>query len=466
MELFVCLVDVIDGNFKFFLSDSFRGKIFTKLKQRYKDWRIVAHHLGMDARNLFGVRRGFELYSHGKQKRFLSSHHLRIIKESLNINWKDIEKNVEMVKSGPGGQRSAIAFPFKIELEKESPYTMRRSLAEHVLMKKYHIDTKRELPTYFKVNGDIVHFDVDMILHDFMGKKVVEFQRRGLNPEVKEQRDRFIFKYRNPGTNHRVTRVIPKNVLLDCDFMKEFGKWMGDRCGGPHKIGVANGEWNFIENFRCLLQNNLLQGEDVTVSLRYNSLAHSRIIKELKEKFPVKNVEYSETQHGKYSFVVSVSNKLLKNLVFDTLEKYFFIILQSSSQTLRYSYYAGFFDADGSVSCQEIMWSFGMNLQKWNHEKNVELLHKALMFKKMLEFDGFHPYISRKVSRTMEGSTLKYDIKICHNKTSREKDLKRFKDMVQPFINHYKKLDILKEMYYESPKDKKSGAETREGLVA
>ena len=51
-------------------------------------------------------------------------------------------------------------------------------------------------------------------------------------------------------------------------------------------------------------------------------------------------------------------------MVFDKLEKYWFEVLCQSNKEVRLAFYAGLFEAEGSVDGKTINWAFGLNLQK------------------------------------------------------------------------------------------------------
>jgi len=61
MEVIIRLSDLYDSTLRFYIEDSFRREIFKRLKMKYNDWRIVANKLKMNARNLFGIRRGWDI---------------------------------------------------------------------------------------------------------------------------------------------------------------------------------------------------------------------------------------------------------------------------------------------------------------------------------------------------------------------------------------------------------------------
>ena len=193
MELVIGLEDIMDGNFKFYLNDKYRKKIFSELKDRFKDWRIVAKNIGMDTRNLFGIRRGFEYYK-GRKTRFITSKHLLSIKEILDIEIGKIEKNIVMVKSGFGGKRSKIKFPITVDVEKEGVYSLERSLAEHIMIKMWERNIfEAKLPYFFKRRGDYIALDIINFIDKKLESKKRELFKRGLKPEIKDLPNQYIF---------------------------------------------------------------------------------------------------------------------------------------------------------------------------------------------------------------------------------------------------------------------------------
>ena len=69
MIINVRLTELLDGNFRFYLNDSYRSKLFKKLKCKYKDWRLVAKAVDIDVRSLFGIRRSYEVPKGHKKTR-------------------------------------------------------------------------------------------------------------------------------------------------------------------------------------------------------------------------------------------------------------------------------------------------------------------------------------------------------------------------------------------------------------
>jgi hypothetical protein len=456
LDIKIDLKDLLDGTFKFYLDDNFKNEILSKLKEKNKDWRIVAKHLDMNVRNLFGIRRGFGYWKASKTKRFISQKHIIKIKQIFSLKSEDVEKHVTAIKLGQGGLRSNIKLPTYANLNKEPIKTIKRALAEHIFIKNYenNIDLTK-LSSNFSNEDYIIQ---EIKIYD---KKFNSLRLRGLKPDLKNKEEFYKITYRNPGTDKRVTRIIPKKIIFNEIFAKEFGKWLGDRCGGPNKIGVANKEFEFVEEFRNFLINQLKQPKKgIIIKLT----CRSDFIPDNKLKSKVDKIIYTQYQLGDYAFRIEASNKILKNLAFDILEKNIFNILFNSKKSVRNAFYAGFFEAEGSVpaNSKQMIFSFGFNLnKKRDSDEFLDLLRNVIKFKYLLSIDGFNPRISRKISDTKKSSTLKYDIILPYSK-----DMVKFiNEAMLPYLSHKKKRAKLMSLGGDIIKKQKTKKDNEKGMI-
>ena len=96
----ISINNLYESNFRFYLNDEFRKKIFCRLKEIYHDWVLVAGSLGINARYLFGIRRGWDITARKKALRFISSKILLKIKDNLSLSNQIIEKNIIKIRQG------------------------------------------------------------------------------------------------------------------------------------------------------------------------------------------------------------------------------------------------------------------------------------------------------------------------------------------------------------------------------
>jgi len=400
------LTDLLDGKFRFYLEDKYRKNLFTNPKQRCKDWRILAKELDINVRNLFGIRRGWE-WRYGVKKPFMvSSDFLNSIKSNLNLNIKDIEKNITHIKLGRVGPNSEIRFPLNIDINKEPIKTLNRALAEHVYSNHY-----------IKIK-DISN--LSKIFHK--NKNYIEF---------------------NPNNKNKL-KIVPNKIIFDEVFAKEFGKWIGDRCGGPRRVGVANKNPQFIKDFKNFLVRTLKQESPKIILRCKEGFIPSKELKKLANK-----IEFSTSQYGDYAYLIGIPNRELKELVFDKLEENIFNILYNSKKDVRCAFFSGLFEAEGSVDLRSkvITISFGFNLRKERENKDyLELLERVVKFKYLLEKDGFKPRISRKIGATKKSSTLKYDLVLMYSKKTRKQEVNFIKRNMVKFLNHNEKLQKFKQL--------------------
>ena len=265
-------------------------------------------------------------------------------------------------------------------------------------------------------------------------------KRQGMKPKFKINQNQVIFEYRMLGTNKRTKKIIPLYITIDQDFSKEFGKWLGDRAGGPHKVGVSNKNFDFVLSFRKFLINKIDQPEsEIKINLTYNP--KFKVPRKLMNK--VDKMIVTKTQLGNYSFSVISSNKPLRDFVFDIIEKYWHVILKNSKECARYGYYAGLFEADGSIDIKYPCWSFGLNLNSSSETRILPKLNECIRLKNLLKLDGFDPLISRKISKTQNSYTLKYDLRIFRTK-DKIREYKLFKEKILPNITHKEKISKFK----------------------
>tara|TARA_B100000315_G_scaffold102389_1_gene93917 strand:+ start:1008 stop:2093 length:1086 start_codon:yes stop_codon:yes gene_type:complete len=350
------LNDLLDGTSRFYLNYKYRNRIFSKLKDKYKDWRIVARNLNIPTRSLFGLRRGWE-YRDGCKKMYpIGTKWLKNIQNLLNLKTKEIEENINIIKLGTGGHRSKIKLPILVDLNNEPINNLKRALAEYIFIKKFKKNLKFQLNKDLKKKNNYIMLKVDI------EKEIIDkLKLRGLQPKLKKETKNHIIYYRNPNVNKIIKRIIPKQVVFNEIFSKEFGKWCGDRCGGSHQIGLLNKEKNLIKTFYKFLITKLDQPEkDVNLSIDRDSY-----------------------------YRVFISNKLLREKVFNFLEDNLFTLLYNSKKSVRYVFYAGLFEAEGSISQDHIDFvisSFGFNLKKKrNNNEILDLLKKVIKFSYLLK---------------------------------------------------------------------------------
>lgn len=425
----VNISDLENSRFKFYLNDTFRKEIFQRLKKKYKKWNMLTKEFGVNQRALFGLRRGYNYEKGEKVLRFIRCDVLFRLCQLLNKDIDSIQDNVRMIEIG--NRKENITFPLKVSCS-EDINNLKRNIADFVYSANYEGKLK-----YLKQSFDREKYLVLDFNHikNFFYAKIEKMRLQGLKPQTICNSKFIKVSYRVPGTNERTTVILPKKIVFDENFAKEFGKWMGDRAGGPHKVGVSNKEIKFIDTFKIFLSNTLLQPTEqikITLSVKPNFIPSKELISYADK------VEICKTQYGNFGFSAIVANKLLRNLIFDELEKCWFEVLCKSRKEVRFAFYAGLLEAEGSIDGKTINWAFGLNLQKEiDNEAMISLLKKATKFKFLLERDGFDSILSRKLS--VKHKILKYDVKIFRNYEQREIEVDLFKCVIK-YLNHPIKL--------------------------
>ena len=411
MNLIINLNEILGGKFRFYLKEEYRISIFNQLKTKFKDWRVIAGILNLNPRHLFGLRRGWE-YREGKKKLFyLSSEILTKILELARIEPEEAQKNIEIIKTGQSGNREPVQLPFKVNLDNESLFSIKRALGEYIFIK------------YFKSIINLNNLDKKLIIeNDYVVLKI--------ESDLKKE--------------------FPKKIVFDEIFAKEFGKWIGDRCGGDRRVEVSNKEYKFIEDFKNFLEKRLNQ-KDVKIILTHKP----GIILPENLKNKANKIECCKTQYSDYSYRVGLPQRELRQLVFGFFEDNLFNILYNSKSSVRYAFYAGLFEAEGSVikNSNNLAISYGFNLNKTKtNDKILNLVKKVVNLCYLLELDGFRPRISRKISK--KSNTLKYDIILLNSHKNREQEVRFIKRTIYSFLTHPNKIKSINELEERLPRKK------------
>lgn len=437
MKKEIRISDLYYSTFRFYLKDKFRRNILNKAKIKYGNWEDVAKKLGIDQRSLFSIRRGWE-FREGKKKEYtINSEWLLRIKKLLNLSNKELQNNIIKIRCGHGGIKENISLPIKLNKSHIKIDSIKGALLDYILIKNLERGLIKNPPKNIKKENNYF-----TLFPKIKKEYLDELRKRGLKPFFREDKNYFYISYRIPGTNKRKESNIPKKVIFDEDFAKQFGKWVGDRCGGLRKVGVANKNWRFVKEFYNFLKNKFNQLDiNLYLTCKNNFKPNKKIIRGLP-------IVYSKTQYGDYAYRVEVANALLKNLVFDKFEKNLFSILYNSKKSIRFAFYAGLFEAEGSISKEKTLsFSFGLNLKKGKTKDDISNLYKkAIQLNYLLNKDGFNSRISRKLARTNKSNTLKYDVMLLNSKETRNDEVNFIKSTFLPYVTHENKLNTFKEV--------------------
>lgn len=444
----ITLDDLLDSNFKFYLDEEFKSRVFSILKQKYKYLGNICKNLDIDRRTLFSIRRGYEYWKGKKVLRFISSKLMKTISEISSIPLLEFEKHIVMIKSGFSGLRDNARLPLEVKLESEHPTNLKRALAEYIYAKKFEDQLSRNTEKlqdsfikedngYLKLNSEVVFKRLQARMH--------VLKQKGLDPISKISNGSCALEFTNIRNHERIKRIIPLDVTISEAFTKQFGKWLGDNALSENAIAVVNKNWEFITEFQNFLNNVLLQPKnqiELYLSIKDGFTPSNELLQ--------KTTKIRKTsQYGDYAFVTGVYNKLLRNLIFDTITDDWYNVLINSQPKVRFGFYAGLFEADGSVDARSkiILWSFGLNLNITKSQNEIiNLLEKVVKFKHLLSLDGFKPNISRKIAKTPKSFTLKYDVTISRNNTTRNEDIKIFQNNILPYMSHEDKVKTFHEV--------------------
>lgn len=450
MKIKIILKDFSGSTFRFYIEDKYRNFLFGKLKTRYRDWRDVAKILNLNVRNLFGIRRGWEIRGNKKLIFPILAKNIINIAKITKINLNDIEKHITYIKHGQSGKINKIKLPLILKDNDLRINSIYSSVFDYKYINLYFKKLNRNC---LKIRPNREFIISPQITTDYLEKLRI----RGLCPLLLKNR----LTYRVPGTNNIKEIYLPKRIIFDENFAKQFGKWMGDRCGGKRKIGVANKDYSFIKEFEEFIKNKLEQ-KDYELYLTCNK----KFKLDNKLKKLVKKIKISNTQYGDYAFRIETSNALLRREVFDFVENNLRDILLSLSKEIRYAYYAGLIEAEGSINADRtITIAFGINLEKSRKYNEVQnTLNKAIELCFLLKRDGFNPRISRKLSNTTKTKILKYDVNLLLSHKTRLKEVKFIKETIGQFITHNEKLKKLIELEGILRKEKNKSESTQPEL--
>ena len=129
--------------------------------------------------------------------------------------------------------------------------------------------------------------------------------------------------------------------------------------------------------------------------------------------------------------------------------------MYNSKSSVRYAFYAGLFEAEGSVikNSNNLAISYGFNLNKTKtNDKILNLVKKVVNLCYLLELDGFRPRISRKISK--KSNTLKYDIILLNSHKNREQEVRFIKRTIYSFLTHPNKIKSINELEERLPRKK------------
>ncbi|MFH1376459.1 MAG: hypothetical protein ABIH25_02380 [Candidatus Woesearchaeota archaeon] len=396
----ISLRNLLNTTAMFYLDGKFRNFVFSLLREKFGDWRIVAKHIGINVRHLFGLRRGFEICDNKKYKRYMSSKEIISISKLTKINLKQFEKNLNKIKVGTSGREHSLILPAIVDLEKEKVSTFRRSLADRIFFNIFENDIFIKPPTNLNKNK-----------YFYITSEQITNQRK----------------------DNYQDRPLPNVVVFNEKFAKEFGKWVGDKCGGARKVGVSNKNIEFIQKFKDLI----LRLNQVDPKVQLILKPDFRPNKEITKYAEV--ISINKHQYGNYVYRVEVCNRILKEYVFDHFNKNLISILYYSPKSVRHAFFAGLIEAEGSISLDSFDISIAFGTQKYkDNKKIIKLLKTALLYKYLLKLDKIESYISRKYCKTKRSSTLKYDIRI------KRDSFISFREKIIPYISHPKKLERLR----------------------
>ncbi len=452
----ISLEDLLDSNFRFHFDGCFRGKIFSILRQKCGDWGQVCKEAKIERRNLFGLRRGYEYRDGRKVIHYIGAKALHRIIELSSMPTSEFENNIVMIKNGVDGLEDKVRLPLCVDLVKEEFTTLSRALAEYVYTKAFEERLKNEpisLPdNFYRTDG---HLNLDRkFVSNKVNDSVHELRRRGLIPECNFQNDRCELKFASIRNHKIIERTIPLGIVIDAFFAKQVGKWLGDNAYSKSSIAVVNKNWNFIEEFQDFLDHSLLQPRE---QIRLHIVTRNGFVPtdELLQK--TSTVRVNGSQYGDYAFVTGVYNKLLRKIIFNPVIENWYAVLANSAPDVRFGFYAGLFEAEGSVEVRSkvLSWSFGFSLSYHKtQEEVVRLLEKATMLKHLLSSDGFDARVSRKIAKTAKSFTLKYDVSISRNKNRRHIDIKLFQDKILPYMKHEDKIESFVKVVENSRKNR------------
>lgn len=448
----IYLKDLGGSTFRFYLADKFREKIFTKLKLNFKDWEFVSNEIGINKRHLFGLRRGWELREKRKLPFLINPQIIFQLSKISKISINEFERNITHIKHGQIGKIHKIKLPLNINSKELKIHSINSSLFDYKYSKNYLLQLKSQHKLKDRQEKIIIEPKINP---DYINS----LRLRGLMPKLFQN----TLTYRIPGSSNIKEIYIPQKIVFEEFFAKQFGKWCGDGCGGIRKIGVANKNYIFVKEFETLILQTLMQ-KNYDFYLTYNKkfTPDSNLIELANGK-----IKMAPTQYGDYVFRVETSNALLRREVFDYLKENLLTILLSSENRIRYSYYAGLMEAEGSINKDNtITIAFGATLSdsKTNHQLLL-ILRRAVELCFLLELDGFKPRISRKISNTKKTNTIKYDVNLLVNAESRLAEVNFIKNTIGLFLTHNEKVEKLLKLEGNLKKTAEKQTKTKEEIV-
>jgi hypothetical protein len=425
-----------DSKCRFFLNDKFRERIIQLAKENAGGTKKPAKVLGICSVFYQQIARG---RNYDDQLKFITSQILFKLSKLTGVSLDEIEKHIEYLRRGANGSYESVKFPIHVQEALKDVESVRRDIAEEFLLqtmfKTIENQSKIDLPS-FLIKREYVTLDVPEWLNRSNYNKT---SRRKIRSKILD--DIVVLNYFDAKNGSKINKIVPKFVKFDENFAKQMGKWLGDHDGG---LGVVNIDLNFIFEFIEFLKINLLQDS-------------KEIVIKVSHKFPIsrnKEVEISSQlrKHIDEEKIVFYHDRTLKGLgqypvfkihlknsgpifrlVFEPIITHLDQVLFNSPSSVRYAFYAGFIEAEGSFHKDNNKITTPFASTKLIYQKINEKWLEALRLTHWLNFDGIPAKIGRSVR--LKKDEVCYRVDIGWNEELREKSFSAVKEKLLPFMN-------------------------------
>jgi len=424
----VRLENLLKSHFQFKLDDDFKRKFLEEIYMGKGDktWIEFAKELDVNERHL----RRFLLnncYNSGKVMLFTSgmlSKFLKIGKYKL----PNIEKHVVAVRTGENGRKENIKLPLLTSIIGANPKSIKRDLVEYVFRNKIEKvldgESKATLPMFFTKNNGYTSLNVLKFLEDNYIERLHLRQAKIKKVNYKKIKISYINTY-----DGRIKEIVlPKKIILDETFFREFGKWIGDRSG---QAGLSGKDISILSEFCEFLKSKLYQPKkDITGRVLYKGFLNKKYhFDNLINYIKVGKTRYDKNEVVK-DFVYEIyGSKLIRKLIFDPIELHLNQLLFNSKKSCRYAFYSGLFEAEGYLDPTKKIVEFNFGASTANLNRIINTWIQALQLSYWLKKDDFDPESGRHIS----GESVSYKTRLYAN-GNKIRNLIIFDKCVKPYL--------------------------------
>jgi len=334
------------------LNEDFKKGLLKKYWTKHKLQKHIAKNLEIST----GTFRNYLKYGYKIQLSTLNK-----IIDDLSVPKEILEKNIENKIPARNIIEKSLKKAREMGIEKRSWRFGLTKINKEKLWKKA-FKKKRE-----KTDRIIKNIKLDNIIikNKIHTKELLQYFDSALKVhngikinKIKETKQEISITFNLLGATSKYSgeKTSPKYLKLNNDFLWFLGLWLGDRCGRSTMIGISTKELNTVEKVYDIFSNNFKQPKNkITVVLEYNK--NENVSKYLKSRFNHVKINKSKNTLREWkSYKVKFNNTLIR-FIFTLIEKRLNEFLDLLNKNQLSAFFAGFFDAEGTVFRKYLLYS-------------------------------------------------------------------------------------------------------------